>query len=278
MSLAINDITAGPDAPPMVEVVVTGLAPEVATVTGYRLSGGFEEVVGGIIRASVAGAGSWVDYDVPAQQATYRLKLFNAAGEPLGFTDQVSITLGFAGVWMHNPLAPTGAVRVELTAEAGRTLSRPVPGGTVRPRGRRVGVMVTGPRQGLEAADFSVHCDDLRTADRIQAFLGGPQATAVPVICIRIGVDHPGIRVQSPLYLGVLDIPEVDRTLRYGGTSTVQRIVGDEAARPAPGIFIPLLRRKDVNAFYATRSAFDAAYLTRLDANRDYSLAGYAGD
>lgn len=276
-TLAINDITAGIDDAPKVEVLLTGLPPEVASVTVFRLSGGYEEPVSGIIEASVAGAGNWIDYEVPAQQATYKAQLFDSAGAGLGFSDPVTITLGFTGVWMHNPLAPTGAVRVELTAEALRNLSRPVPGGMVRPKGRRVGIMITGPRQGLEQADFSVYSEDLRTADRVQAFLGGPSVTAVPVICIRVGADHPELRVQSPLFLGVNDIPERDRTQRYGGTTTVQEIIGNEAARPAAGIFIPLLRRMDVNAFYASRAAFNAAYLTRLDANRDYSLAGYAG-
>lgn len=278
MTLTINDLTAGPDDAPKVEVLLTGLAPEVATVTGYRLSGGFEEPVSGIIRASVAGAGTWVDYEVPAQQATYKFELFDAMGVPLGFTESVTVTLGFTGIWMHNPLAPTGAARVELTAEATRRLSRPIPRDLVRPKGRRVGVVVSSPRSGLVGVDFSVHTDDLNTADRIQAFLGSPGANLPPVICIRVGADHPEIRVQSPLFLSVADIPEVDRTLRYGGASTVQEIIGDEAARPAPGFFIPLLRRMDVNAFYASRAALDAAYLTRLAANRDYSLAGYAGD
>lgn len=148
----------------------------------------------------------------------------------------------------------------------------------MRPKGRRVGVMVSSPRQGLRDVVFSVHCTDLDSADRIQAFLGDETTRLPPVICIRVGVDYPGIfrRIRSPLFLGVLDIPEDDVSLRYGGERTLQHIIGDEAARPAPGLFIPLLRRMDVDAYYASRGEFDDAYLTRLDANRDYSLAGFA--
>lgn len=276
-TLTINDLS-GSEAP-KVEVLVTGLPSDVARITAYRLSGGVEEQVSGIIDAPVAGAGSWVDFEVPAQRATYRLEMFDTSNVSLGFSEPASIELGFSGVWMHNPLVPTGAVRVQLTPEAARMMSRPVNGEMVRPKGRRVGAMIlTGPRLGLQDVDFSVFAKDLRTADRIQAFLGGPEVAGNAVICIRVGVDYSQIRVRSPLFLGVSDIPEEDRDLRYGGTKTVQHIQGSEAARPAPGIFIPLLRRMDVNAFYATRAAFNAAYLTRLDANRDYSLAGFAGD
>lgn len=277
MTLSINDLTSGPDDPPKVEVLVTGLGPEVATVTAYRVSGGFEEEVGGIVGVRVAGAGTWVDFEVPAQRATYRLRKFDDLGVDLGFTESVSIELGYDGCWMHNPGAPTAAVRVKLLSTAGQSLSRPVPGEVVYPRGRRVGVMIAEPRRGLSGAVFDVMTTTFQEADKLQSMLGSPLSTAVPVVCIRLGVDYAGFRVQSPLYLGVLDIAEEGHDVRRGGQSVIQRISGDEAARPAPGLFIPLLRRMDVNAFYASRADFDSAYLTRLAANRDYSLAGYAG-
>lgn len=280
MTLAINDLTAGPDAPPMVEVLATDLDPAVATITAWRLVGGFEQRVSGIIKQPVAGAGNWVDYEVPAQAATYKLELFDSAGVPLGYSDPVTVELGFTGCWMHAALAPTTAVRVQMTADAAKKLSRPVPGSIVRPRGRRVGIAVTSPRQGLQGLVLDVFAPDFQTADKIQSFLGTQTTTLSPVICVRFGVDIPaGRRIASPLFLMVSDIPEepFDAYDDDGLEGTVQPIVGDEAARPAPGIFIPLLRRKDVNAFYASRAAHNAAYLTRLAANRDYGLAGYGG-
>lgn len=281
MTLAINDLTAGPDAPPRVEVLATDLDPEVVAVTAWRLVNGFEQEVSGIIRVAVAGAGTWIDYEVPAQAATYRLELLGADGVPLGYSESVTVTLGYEGCWMHPALAPSAAVRVTLTDDAARKLSRPVPGSMVRPQGRRVGIAVTSPRQGLQGLVLDVFAPDFQTADKIQAFLGTQTTTMTPVICVRFGVDIPaGRRIASPLFLMVPDIPEepYDAYDDDGLEGTVQRIVGDEAARPAPGIFIPLLRRKDVNAFYGSRAEFDAAYLTRLAANRDYTLAGFAGD
>lgn len=276
MTLAINDITSGPLDPPKVEVLLTGLAPEVASVTVYRISGGFTERVRGVINATVSGAGSWVDFEVPAQLSTYRAEYFDSAGDTLGFSEDAETNLGFSGCWMHNPLAPTGAVRVTLLETAGRSFSRPVPGEIMYPRGRRAGVIVTTPRRGLSGGVFDVFCPDFVSADKVQAFLGGPGVDLPPVVCIRAGLDHRGLRVRSPLFLGVLDIAEEGVDLRMRGEATIQRIQGDEVSPPAPGLFIPLLRRKDVNAFYASREDFNAAYLTRLDANRDYSLAGYS--
>jgi len=279
MTLVINDITSGPDDPPKVELLLTDLDSAVASVTGYRLSSGVEEEVSGIIRARVAGAGSWIDHEVPAQRSTYRFELFDAAGVSLGFTESASIELGFSGCWMHSSLAPSTAVKVSLAASATASLSRPVPGSVVYPKGRRVGVVVAGPRRGLSGVVFDVRAEDLETADKIQGFLGSEVSPTVPVLCIRMGVDHAGVRVRSPLFLAVFDIAEESINVAWGGgEDTMQRIQGDEAARPAPGIFIPLLRRKDLNAYYASRAALNSSYLTRLAANRDYPLAGYSGD
>ena len=277
MTLAINDLTAGPGDAPKVEVLLTDLDAGVAAITAYRLSNGFELAVRGIIQASVAGAGSWVDFEVPAQQATYRVEYFDDAGASLGFSESVTVTLGYSGCWMHNPLAPSGAVKVQLVDTAVRKLSRPTPGGVVYPKGRRVGVMVSQPRRGLAGAVFDVYSPDLATSDKIQAFLGTQGNRMVPVVCIRAGVDHVGLRVQSPLFLGVLDIAEEGVDVRWGGGATIQRMQGDEVSPPAPGLFIPLLRRMDINAYYASREDLNADNLSRLALNRRYDLAGLAG-
>lgn len=277
MTLAINVLSDGSVTAPQVEILLTSLDGDVASVTAYRLSGTSEERVSGVIGAAVAGAGTWIDYEVPAQSATYRVQFFDAGGAELGFSESVTVELGFTGCWMHNPLNPGGAVRVVPINTAGKVLSRPVPGAIVYPRGRRVGVIVSQPRRGLSAVVFDVYAEDLATADAIQSFLGSDNVSLPPVICVRMGVDFVGFRVRSPLFLGVLNIAEEDLDLYKGGTSTIQRITGDEVARPLPGVFVPLLRRMDLNAFYATRADLNAAYLTRLAANRDYSLAGYAG-
>lgn len=83
MTLTITDITESGGAP-RVEVLLTGLDAGVASVTAYRFSRGIEEPVSGVINAPVAGAGNWIDYEVPAQAATYKVELFDAAGSRWG--------------------------------------------------------------------------------------------------------------------------------------------------------------------------------------------------
>lgn len=276
--MASTTLTAYTDDPcPRVEVFIDDLDSAVRSVTVYRLAGGREFRVRGAVGAGTVGALSRIDFEVPFNvEATYRAEMFDASGVSVGFTAQESITVPSAGTWMHNPLDPRGAVRVTLMESTARSLSRPVPGEISRPRGRRVGVVLAEPRQGLQGAVFDVFTETVEDADRVQAFLGDYTRATVPVVCIRLGLDAPSrARVLSPLFLGVLDVVEEPwYTTDFGGA--VQRITGDEVDPPAPGLFIPLLRRMDVDASYATRGAFDAAYLRRSDADRDYGLAGAA--
>lgn len=270
-------LTAYLDAPcPRVEVFIDDL--DAASVTVYRLAGGRQFPVRGAVGAPTAGTLSRIDFEVPFNtEVTYRAEMFDADGLSLGFTDPESITLNVADTWMHNPLDPQGAVSVRLVDSAARSLSRPVPGEISYPMGRRVGVVLSEPRRGLRGAVFDVITETLADADLVQAMVGGYTSSAVPVVCVRFGSDSTvRRRVTSPLFLGVLDLPEEDFDVRFGGEVTVQRVTGDEVAPPAPGVFIPLLTAADINAYYATAADANSAYLTASDLNRDYTLAGYA--
>ena len=274
--VAVLEVFPFPGEPARVEVLLTGLGPEVAFVTVTRTAGGLTLEVRGAVRARVAGALTKIDFDVPPNvQVTYRAELFDDAGLPLGFTSTAMVNVPSVKSWMHNPLHPQGAVAVSLVASAAQSLSRPYSGQTVRARGRRVGQIVTsGVRSGLVGLVLDVRCETLEDADKVQALLG---EDSVPVICFRKGTEDVKVRVPTPLYVGVFDIPEEPFTLHTGGEMTTQRIQGDEAEPPVPGLFIPLLTRADVNAYYATRAAVNADNATRLALNRRYDLAGSAG-
>lgn len=262
---------------PRVEVFFESLAPGTATVTVYRLAGRRQFPVRGAVGAPTAGTLARIDFEVPfGIEATYRAEMFDSGGLSLGFTDPASITLNVTDSWMHNPMDPQGAVKVELDGSAAPSISRPVPGEVSRPKGRTVGVILAEPRLGVTGLRVSVATSDLETADKVQALIGDYDVPNVPVICCRWGGDDRRMRVPQPLFLGVLDIPEEDVTVRWGGGDTIQHIVGDETAPPAPGIFIPLLTAADINAYYATAALANAAYLTASDLNRDYTLAGFA--
>lgn len=271
-------LTAYTDAAPCprVEVFFPSFAVGTATVTVYRLAGGQERQVRGAVKAPTGGTLTRIDFEVPFNMpATYRAEQFDAAGISLGFTPSASVTVASDATWMHNPLNPEGATVVFFGEDGGWSVTRPTPGVVSRPLGRRVGVVLSEPRQGVVGLRLTVRTSGDDDADRVQAMLGDNNMP--PVLCIRLGVQDQRLRVPQPLFLSALVAPEVDMNTRWGGTEIAHHVEGDEVAPPIPGLFIPLLTRADLNISFATRAALNGAGLTRADINRLYTLAGAAG-
>lgn len=268
----LTDVTAAP----FVEVFIDELIPEAAAITVYRLSGGREFLMRGAVRAPTAGAFTRIDFEIPFNvPVTYRAELFDAAGESLGFTDSATTTLLCDDTWMHNPLDPAGGVKVFFGEDSNWKVTRPTPGVVSRPLGRRVGVVLSEPRYGVAGLDLVVRTSSDADADAVQAMMGGDGMP--PIVCIRLGVADQRLRLPQPLFLSALSVTEVDMDHRWGGTELAHSFSGDEVDPPIPGLFIPLLTRADLNAFFATRAALNAGGLLRLDLNRRYDLAGTAG-
>lgn len=264
---------------PRVEVFFEEFADGTETVTVTRTAAGRAYQVRGAVRAATAGSLTRIDFECPFNiPVTYRAEMFDADGLSLGFTDPTTLTsLDSADTWLHNPLDPQGAVKVIARLGSAASLSRPVVGGISRPLGRRVGVVLSQGRTGLSGLVWDIHAYDLETADKVQAMLGDYNTTAVPVLCLRVGGGESRIRIPKPLFLGVLDIAEEMQDVQYGGEWTVQRMVGDEAAPPVPGLFIPLLTNADLNAYYATNADLNSDNASNAAVNRRYDLAGFSG-
>lgn len=268
----LSNVTAAP----FVEVFIEDLIPEAASLTVYRLAAGREFQMRGAVRAPTAGSFTRVDFEIPFNvPVTYRAELFDEDGNSLGFTDSASITLSVLDTWMHNPLSPRGGVKVQLTAASAQRVLRPSPGVVSRPLGRRVGVVLTEPRQGVTGLVLEVETETEADADAVQAMCG--DSGQPPVLCVRLGSRDGRMRVPQPLFLSALSVPEEDITHRWGGGVIRHQIEGDEVDPPIPGLFVPLLTRADLNAFFGTRGSLNSAGLTRADINRLYSLAGSAG-
>ena len=94
---------------------------------------------------------------------------------------------------------------------------------------------------------------------------------------MRVGGGESRIRIPKPLFLGVLDIAEEMQDVQYGGEWTVQRMTGDEAAPPVPGLFIPLLTNADLNAYYASNADLNSDNASNAAVNRRYDLAQFSG-
>ena len=301
-------LTAYDDAAPCprVEVFFENFAPGTERVTVYRSARGVEREVRGAVNAVTAGSLTRVDFECPFNvPVTYRAEMFDAGGFSLGLTDPATLgefvigpvtgldvltspglltdeAVGGVGLrsdvtWIHNPLDPYGAVRIELAATTGTSISRPVPGEVSRPRGRRAGVVLAEPRLGVSGLQLDIRVSSIEAADKVQALIGTAESTAVPVVCVRLGGDETRLRVPQPLFLSALDIPEIDLNIRWGGgEDTLHRIEGDEADPPVPGLFIPLLTAADINAYFATAAAVNSGHLRAVDVNRRYDLAGFA--
>lgn len=268
------------DPCPRVEVFFPSFAAGTATVTVYRVAGGREFLVRGAVNAPTAGQLTRMDTEIPfSMPVAYRAEQFNAEGISLGFTESSTITVMLDETWMHNPLDPQGATRVALGGGTAGSVSRPTPGTVSRPLGRRVGVVLAEPRLGVVGLPIDVRTETDADADRIQAMVGGHEGLTVPVICLRLGTKHQRMRVPQPLFLSVFNLTEwdIDHQWLGDGGMLAHTFTGDEVAPPIPGLFIPLLRRKDIDAFYATRAAVAADNLTRGAVNRRYDLAGFAG-
>lgn len=289
---------------PRVEVFFEEFAPGTETVTVYRTAANREFLVRGAVEAATAGALTRIDFECPFNvPVTYRAEMFDGDGLSLGFTDPTTLgeqyeaddapeddeftalfpggPIGFgllsASSWLHNPLDPQGAVRVQAVLGSAASLSRPVSGTISRPLGRRVGVMLSRGRAGLSGFTYDIHCDTLAQADKVQAMLGTYTNTTVPVLCLRMGGDESRLRVPQPLFMGVLDIAEEMQDVQYGGEWTIQRMTGDEVAPPTPGLFVPLLTNADLAYYYATNAAMKADNASNAALARRYDIAGIAG-
>lgn len=261
---------------PRVEVFFPSFDVGTASVTVYRLSGGLEQQMRGAVNAPTGGTLTRIDFEVPFNRpVSYRAEQFDAAGQSLGFTPTTSITLAVSSSWMHNPLDPQGAVKIQLGGDSAVQILRPTPGVVSRPRGRRVGVVLSEPRHGVVGLQLDVRTTTDADADGVRAMCGGDGMP--PVVCIRLGADYGVMRVPQPLFLSVLEVPELDITYQWGGGEISHQVEGDEVAPPVPGLFIPLLRAMDINVSFPTAAAVNAAHLRASDVNRRYDLAGAAG-
>lgn len=272
------DIITHTNASPMprAEVLFPSLEPGTAFITVHRRAENRDYVMRGGLRAVTTGAFTRVDFEIPfGVPSTYYAEMFDSAGLPLGVTGQSSETLHCDDMWMHNPLDPFNGVRVDFREEATRNLSRPVSGDVYYPEGSTVGKVIAGRRRGLQGTVLDVITDTVEDADKVRDMLGTYSRSTVPVLCFRIASGHQ-VRIPRPFFAAVMDVAEQDMNYVLGGNQIAHEMSGSEVSPPSPGLFIPLLTRADLNAWYATRAALNADNPTRLDANRKYSIAGTA--
>lgn len=258
---------------PRVEVFFGSLAAGTSAITLYRLADGREQVVRGAVRASTAGQFTRIDNEVPfGVPVTYRAEMFSSNGQSLGYTSTATTTLEVGQAWVHNPLDPAGSVPVILERKTARELTRPSFGDVYYPQGRQVGVLLTTGRSGLSGTQLSLVTLTDDDADKFSSMLGAYGRDVVPTLCLRTPSGMK-MRLPKPFYAGVLAASEEAFDLQNGGSTVVWSMKADEVSPPAPALFISLLTRADVNAFYPSRADVDAYNSTRLDVARNYDIS-----
>ena len=257
---------------PRVEVRFPTLAVGTATVTVFRIVQGRTFRVRAAVNAAAAGSFTRLDFEVPfGVAASYRAEMFDVAGVSLGFTDPTVVTLSVADAWIHNPLEPATALRVDLDYTSAKTITRPTVGEVFHPDGRTVGVLISGQRRGIVGVELMVSTGVEANAIGLDDMLGKYDTRGVPILCLR---TPPYIRLPRTFYAAILEPVQRPINVHMGGALTEWDFTSTEVSPPAPGLLVPLLTRLDINTFYATRLAVAVDNLTRDAVNRRYDLAG----
>lgn len=264
---------------PRVLTAFSSLASGTQTINVYRTAEGRQFKVRGGVSLFAVGGATVMDYECPiGVAATYQAEQFNSSNSSLGFTDMSSVTIATSSVFsdtsqviIHQPLSPTLAIVGSLNGATAADVQHVNPGALVNPEGATVGTWIGAQRQGISNLQLTVKAQSFAQADVFGQMFGGYSSDFPAILCVR---SAPPARIPRVLFVSVDTVHEA--TDYINGTVTFSLTV-NEVQPPAPGLVLPTLRRKDLDAAYATRAAGDAAYPTRLARDTDYSKAGLAG-
>ncbi|MFF2054110.1 hypothetical protein ACFVU2_21065 [Leifsonia sp. NPDC058194] len=257
---------------PWCEVVITDVSPQIPAMTIWRTAEDRQFPVRGGINVAPGTAISVPDSECPSVTATYVAELLDASGNRVQFSAQATVTLGFTGVFIHQPLQPELYVSPVLTSATATEISRSSNGQFVFPEGATVGTWIGSGRTGIQAPVELL----LTTAqaDMFSRMLGTYSAPQTAVLCIRTTAPS---RLPRLLFAVGPSTKEIDFDVMREGDDL--RVVWDitEVRPPAPALSQPALGYDDLDFFYsAGYDVMDAAYVSYFDRDRDYSLAGVA--
>lgn len=262
---------------PSVQITVPEVEPGTQSVNVYRIADGRQFLVRGGVRKLAVGGTSVVDWEAPfGVPITYRVEFFSDAEATisLGFSEPAETVLDVRQAWLHQPLNPSMSLSPVMLWGTALERTRETPGEVVWVQGADVATWVGGKRRGAQDVPFALLVDRAG-ADAFQVLLGGYTRQQPAVLCIRTPVD---MRVPRTFFAVVSSSKETTLNRPGEGEAIQIDFTATEARPPAPGLVAALLRRVDIDTAYPTRAERASAYLTRLDRDSDYSLAGVAGN
>jgi hypothetical protein len=274
-TITLDAVSSGSPAP-YIDILVSGFAGDVSTVTVWRTAAGRTFKVRGLVKVSALGTVTRRDFEAPqGVESSYRVEQFDSSGDFISFSLPEVATLDDSELaWIHNPVDPSTSVSVEMLRPAASSLVRPLDAEVFRVVGRSVGVVLFGTRQGLSNVQLDCLVRSEADADRFDALFGAYDDDAtVPILCVR---PPSTMRLPATLFALVSTPEQVPINFRAAGTLTRFTMSADEVSPPPEAVVTSLLGYDDFTAFYADYAAFTAAYSDYEAATRDYSIAGTA--
>jgi hypothetical protein len=266
---------------PHIEATLFTFDPATVTITVYRTAAHRTMPVRGQVNVYAVGGRNVVDWEAPfGIPITYRAEQFDAEGNSLGFTAAFSTQLDVNDTWIQNVFDPIAAVQVTMSGTAAGTIRRPNQVDLYYPSGSGLPVAISGQRQGVTETDVSFLTFTETDADKVRGYFGDPYGSpsVPPVVCIRVGANQ-NMRLPRPFYAVIADPGEQPLDTASGGALTRWDCTATEVAPPAPVLVAAVLTYEDFDAVYPdTYESEDAAYSSYLEADRDYSIAGTAGE
>lgn len=266
---------------PHVEITIFALDPQTVTITVYRTVGRRTMPVRGQINVYAVGGRNVVDWEAPfGVPLTYHAQQFDIDGNPLGYTIPFATQLDVTETWVQNPFDPVHATPVTMAGGAAATLPRPTPTETYWAAGSGLSIAISGQRRGLVDVDVSFLTRTENEADRVRDMFGDPydSPSTPPILVIRTGAGL-NMRLPQPFYASIPEPIETPLDTSQGGSLTRWECSATEVRPPAPQLVAAVLTYEDFDVTYPdTYESEDAAYSTYLEADRDYSIAGSAGE
>lgn len=247
---------------PRVEVLITPMPSDAATVTVWRNYAGRRSLVRGAVDTPVSGDHVVIDYETPLQTpVTYTVQATDSAGVPSELSAPSGpVTVDDSRAWLQDPLAPTTSVALGLTrvyaggyafgegdfGEGSFGAGTPDPIAVLRRASfgsvtRAADVTVTPlfggslPVAGssVRRAPSEIPIEIRTTTEQTSTALRNLLDQAFPVL-LRTGARAP---MLDPL--SYLAIPEVAERFVYGAELTIWTMTAQSVLPPSASVVIP---------------------------------------
>jgi hypothetical protein len=269
-------VTAHADADPCprVEVLVTPMPGDAATINVWRSYEGRTELVRGAVGATVVGDFLVVDYEAPiGVDVAYTCQTGDAGGTPSDLSELSDVVqLEVTDAWASDPLDPSTSMPWTLARQAGVAFAAAIKRGSFTGMtfgadqslatsvGSTLPIGSTSARRAASRIPIAVATYDDEHAAQMQDLL----MQANP-ICLRLP-PRSVLKLMPPKsYLQIGDVvPSADPS----GGRVVWSMSADSVVPPGIGVIVPVRTYADLASEASTYGGLSALYATYLDLQR----------